>query len=416
MSKCRNIKIKNGQAAITAVIFLLFILLSILGAISNLALKDARSAERNFRSRTAFFSAEAGIEDAVYRLKRGKNVASSFAISLNGSISSTTVSNISGGKEVKSTGEFLESFRSLRSILFSGGIEADFFYGVQVGAGGISMNNNAVVNGNIYSNGGITGSNGAKILGDAISVGEIKDMTIGSSTAGTARALSFSNTVVHGSACPNQYCVVENLPPENFPISQSDIDAWKSVASTGGNCAEPQCDNNGNFKITNNEHASLGPKKITGKLEVDNGATLTLTGPLWVLGDVKFSNNCFVELPSSYGALSEVIVGSGKITISNGCSFSGSGNSSSYIMLVSEKNSQTEEVMEVDNNSTGVIYFVPKGKIKMKNNASAKELAAHGIVLDNNAIISYEFGLSNVNFSSGPSGGWSISEWKEVIQ
>src|SRR3989338_2408808 len=113
-------EIKRGQAAMTAVIFFLFILLSILGAISSLALKDAKSAERGFRSRTAFFSAEAGVEDAVYRLKRGKNVDNSFTISLNGSLASTTVSNISGGKEVKSNAEFLESFRSLKSVVFSG--------------------------------------------------------------------------------------------------------------------------------------------------------------------------------------------------------------------------------------------------------------------------------------------------------
>src|SRR3989344_2551387 len=117
MSKYQNKKIKREQAAMTAVIFLLFILLSILGAISNLALKEAKSAERSFRSRTAFFSAEAGVEDAVYRLKRGKIVADSFSISLNGSVSNTTISDISGGKEIKSNAEFLESFSSLRSVI-----------------------------------------------------------------------------------------------------------------------------------------------------------------------------------------------------------------------------------------------------------------------------------------------------------
>ena len=85
-------------------------------------------------------------------------------------------------------------------------------------------------------------------------------------------------------------------------------------------------------------------------------------------------------------------------------------------MLVSEKNSQNEEVISVDNNSAGVIYFAPNGRIKMSNNATAKELTGYGITLDNNAIISYESGLANTAFSSGPSGGWSINEWKEVVQ
>ncbi|MEK7559968.1 MAG: hypothetical protein AAB522_01550 [Patescibacteria group bacterium] len=409
-------KQKRGQAAMSAVIFLLFILLSILGAISHLALKESRGAERNFRGKIAFFAAEAGVEDAVYRLKRGKNVSSSFAILLNGSTATTTISDISGGKEIKSSGEFLQNFRFLKAVLVSGGVEADFFYGVQVGAGGLSMGNNAIVNGNIYSNGAITGQNGAKITGDIIAVGAIKDMIVGSSTAGTARAPSFINTVVHGSACPNQYCIVENPPPKSFAVSQSDIDSWKAAAAAGGTCVLPQCDSSGNFKITNNAQASLGPKKITGTLEVDNGAILTVTGPIWVLGETKFSNNCFVKLSSSYGDFSEVIVGSEKVIISNGCSFSGSGNSSSYIMLVSEKNSLSEEIISVDNNSAGVIYFAPNGRIKMSNNATAKEITGYGITLDNNAIISYESGLANTAFSSGPSGGWSINEWKEVVQ
>src|SRR3989344_5907193 len=218
MSKYQNIKIKNGQAAITAVIFLLFILLSILGAISNLALKEAKSAERGFRGRTAFFSAEAGVEDAVYRLKRGKNVTSSFSFSLNGSTASTTVSDIMGGKEIKSNSEFLENFKSLYSKVVSGE-GAEFFYGVQVGAGGIETGNNATVNGSIYSNGPITGDNGTKVSGDVISVETVKEVTIGDSTSGIARAPSFVNTVVHGSVCPNQYCVVESPSSQNFPFS-----------------------------------------------------------------------------------------------------------------------------------------------------------------------------------------------------
>jgi len=165
MSKYQNIKIKNGQAAITAVIFLLFILLSILGAISNLALKEAKSAERGFRGRTAFFSAEAGVEDAVYRLKRGKNVTSSFSFSLNGSTVSTTVSNIIGGKEIKSNSEFLENFKSLYSKVVSGE-GADFFYGAQIGDGGLVMDNNSKVEGNVFSNGDTEGDLGAVVTGN----------------------------------------------------------------------------------------------------------------------------------------------------------------------------------------------------------------------------------------------------------
>jgi len=36
------------------------------------------------------------------------------------------------------------------------------------------------------------------------------------------------------------------------------------------------------------------------------------------------------------------------------------------------------------------------------------------IDLNNNVIITYDSGLADLNFSSGPSGGWNISSWQEV--
>ncbi|MEK7503167.1 MAG: hypothetical protein AAB556_01840 [Patescibacteria group bacterium] len=399
-------KQERGQAAITTVIFLLIIMLSVFSAVSGFAFKEAKVAEKNFRSRVAFFTAEAGVDDAVYRLKRGKSVSSSFSISLNGSISTTTVSDVLGTKQVVSSGEFLESFRFLRSILFSGeGVE--FFYGVQVGAGGISMNNNSAVNGNIYSNGPVVGSNGAVINGDAISVGAISDMVIGSSTAGVARAPSFANTSVHGSLCPNSYCIIEAPSIQNLPIATSTIQNWKNDAQNGGTTS-------GN--VTVNGSISIGPRKITGKLTVTNGSTLTVTGTLWVLGDVVFDNGSIVRLSSSYGSFSGAIIGDAKIDIKNGAAFSGSGNPSSFLALIAAKDSIGEELINVDNNSLGVIYYAGRGWIKFSNNAAAKEVTAYGVRMDNNAAITYDTGLSNANFSSGPSGGWSISEWKEVIQ
>ena len=96
-----------------------------------------------------------------------------------------------------------------------------------------------------------------------------------------------------------------------------------------------------------------------------------------------------------------------KVVISNNCAFQGSGNPASYIMLMSEKNSLNEEIMTLDNNSTGVIYYADSGMIKVSNNATAKQLTGHRIILDNNATISYDSALSNVNFSGGPAGGVS---------
>ncbi|MGH9857824.1 MAG: hypothetical protein ACRD4B_08275, partial [Acidobacteriota bacterium] len=71
-------------------------------------------------------------------------------------------------------------------------------------------------------------------------------------------------------------------------------------------------------------------------------------------------------------------------------------------------------VMTISNNSAGVIYYAPRGKLHFSNNATAKEATAYGIELDNQATITYESGLQNTTFSSGPAGGWDITSWQEV--
>ncbi|MDP2668566.1 MAG: choice-of-anchor R domain-containing protein [bacterium] len=575
---------KSGQAALIAVIFMMTIMLSAIFGVIGLSLKEARVAGKNYKSRNSFFVAEAGIDDAVYRLLRGKNLSSSYTISLNGATADIDVTNISSNtRRIVSSGDASGSNRSLSANLVTGTDSVSFFYGVQVGDGGMSISNNAQVNGNVYSNGSIVGGNGAKITESATVAGgisstpsiewatqdsdqffatassnrdiaqsfmataggnlskvsvylgkvgapsgnitlkistdnsnkpstsniasatianssvgvtpswidvsfssppnltngakywivldygsnsatnywnwkkdstggyinntgkytsnccsgspvwtdvggdldfrvwiggtvtSISGLTIGNSTTGSGRANLFTNTIIHGSACPNQYCVIDNPAREEMPISDGVIQDWKDAAMAGGICGPPICDSLGNLDLDNSAILSLGPIKIPGTMTLHNGVTLTMTGTIWVVGDMEISNNSTVKLTSSYGSNSGVILTDGESDIHNNAMFLGSGQTGSYIMLLGAKNAPLTNVMEVDNGSVGVIYYAPTGRIHFHNNASAKEATAYGIDMDNNSVITYESGLANVNFSSGPAGGWDIIEWKEII-
>ena len=66
------------------------------------------------------------------------------------------------------------------------------------------------------------------------------------------------------------------------------------------------------------------------------------------------------------------------------------------------------------NNAGAVIINAQKGSVRFSNNSGAKEAVANKLELENNATITYESGLADVNFSSGPSGGWDIISWKEI--
>lgn len=573
----------KGQTAIVIIVIVMSIALVIVSSMSALVVKEAKVGGFSIRSRSALYASEAGVEDAVYRVMRGKQIGSSETFSIGNTITTTTITDTVSESIIYSEGVLVDIHRSTEvglNKIFDAG---SFNYGVQVGAGGISMANNSAVSGNVYSNGSIIGASGAAITGDVIvasglsatpivewisndadhafatvssnsdiaqsftatasgplnrvsvllakagsplsnitvriasdnggspstsglasatiapsqvgagaswinaafastatvangtkywivldygsnsgtnywiwrkdssdayadNTGKYKDnwtsggswtnalgdlafkvwiggtntrietVDIGNAATGTGRANLFVNTTIHGSSCPNPYCIIEDPETQGMPIAQTTIDEWKNDAAAGGVCGLVDgCDASGDYRLTNNASGSLGPKKITGNLELDNGATLTVNGTLWVAGNIVLSNNCNVALNPSYGNMSGVIITDGTVVISNNCAFAGSGDPDSYVMLLSEKNAPSDNVIMVDNNAAGVIYYVDSGRIQFSNNATAKEATAYGITLDNNAVITYETGLADLRFSAGPSGGgYEIGDWREV--
>lgn len=237
----------------------------------------------------------------------------------------------------------------------------------------------------------------------------IEDMTIGDINAGTGRANLFVDTEIHGSDCPNQYCIVSNPARAELPFSDGVIQDWRDDAVLGGTI-------NGDHLI--DDSGSFGPKKVAGDLTINipNDTTLTITGTIWVTGDLVFScaNGSQIMLDPAYGPNSGVMVTDGTATVGNNCNFFGSGNPDSYIMVLSAKDDPVNTVLTVNNNSEGIIYYAGKGLINFSQNAAAKEVAGYGITMENNSTVTYESGLANLNFSSGPGGAFEITKWQEV--
>ncbi|MDZ4299803.1 MAG: choice-of-anchor R domain-containing protein [Candidatus Sungbacteria bacterium] len=251
-------------------------------------------------------------------------------------------------------------------------------------------------------------------------INQIQDVTVGDATTGTARANLFVNTTVHGSSCPNAFCIVDNPPQEPLPISAGVIQDWRDDATAGGVI-------NGDYTVTSD--VNLGPKKITGNLIMtSNNNTVTVSGTIYVEGNIDISNGSTIHCLSSYGANSCVIVADGWIHLSNNGVFQGSGSAGSFIMLLSDlacdgssataPNGKTcghhNSAVDLHNNADGAIFYASNGLVNFHNNVAASEVTAYKISLDNNATVTYESGLANLSFSSGPSGGYDIQYWKEV--
>lgn len=214
-----------------------------------------------------------------------------------------------------------------------------------------------------------------------------------------------------GTAHPNS----PDPPVENMPISQGNINQWKTDAEAGGTIS-------GDYSVTSN--VSLGPKEITGDLLMtSNNKTLTITGTIYVHGNIDIDNGSTIHCDASYGTDSCLVVTNGWIHASNNGTFAGSGTAGSFIMLLttlacdgsfSSGCTHHNGAVDVHNNATGVIFYAQSGKINLHNGVNITEVTAYKLVLDNTATVTYNQGLANANFTSGPSGGYSIDSWKET--
>ncbi len=563
----RNREFYEGYAALTAVLLIIFSSLAILGGLAFFAVQEAGVNRAYGRSVAARAAAEAGVEDGTYRILAGKQIGSSETLAVGSDLTTVSVITVGNQRTVRSEGVRANVQQALETHMAVTTDAVSFYYGVQVGDGGITMSNGAQVTGNVYSNGSISGGT---VTGDATVAGgistdpplqwaaddtdqffatsaanrdiaqsftapvagalnkvsvylakvgtpasnitlritrdssgkpdrngelasgaiafsqvgataswidvplasppslangtkywivldygsnsttnywnwrkdatdgyadntgryandwssssaawvntggdlpfrvwvggantKIADMTIG----GTGRANLFDNVIAGGASCPNANCIVENPSHRDMPISDGVIQDWRDEAAAGGTIS-------GNYTVSGSQ--SLGPKKINGNLTISGGATFTMTGTLWVTGTLETENNTTLQLGAGYGADSGVMVVDGTADISNNTAIFGSGTAGSYYMVLDAKNAPTSQVMDISNNAAGAIFYAPHGRIHLNNNAGAKEITAYGLDLDNNTNVTYESGLADTQFSSGPSGGYAIEYWKQV--
>jgi hypothetical protein len=459
--------VRSGQAVLTTVLFLLVVSMALLFSFSSIALKETNASRLGVESKQSYFLAEAGIEDVTWRIKNNKQYASSEIFSMNGSNATITVLTNSGQKTIRSQGLVSGAVRAVATTLRTG-VGASFSYGIQVGQGGLQIENSATINGSVYSLGNIWGGGSGAINGDAFVGGTgvisdppkingnawahtITDAAVsGSATSTTSISGStigvnaYANTVTGNMVSGTvNYCgsqsqntigrppaigscpAPSDLPLLPLPISDSDVANFEDAAEAGGEITTP-CP----YVLTSGT-TTLGPAKIMCDLTVKNSAVVIVAGPLWIVGNLAVQNSAVLKLPVSAGSGSGVIVVdnpanrtiSSKITVANTAALLGSGDPKSYLMLVSQNNSAelggSEVAIVPSQNTNGSIYYAGHGALLIQNSTqgnstSLREASAYLIHMENSAILSYEQGLADITFSTGPTGGWNIQSWSEV--
>lgn len=419
-------KKESGFAAFFISILLLSAMFGIAISSSVLILGEQKISNNISFSNQAYYTAEAGIEDALIRLKEGMNYLPSYILEAGDASTTVKVLDVGGSRTITSNGQQVERFRKVQVVYEIDSDAIGFYYGAQMGDGGMVMGNNSRIKGNVFSNGSVTG--GGTIENNIIvasSSNQIEDITIeGDAIVHNCDGASIGGTLYYVSGGSIGTCVYtppavdmgpDEIEPIPLPISEDQINEWKSVAFAGGF-------ESNNVDISGTQ--TMGPIQIgtlaqPRDLTVSGSAILKLTGTIYVTGDISIGVSATTTLDASYGSLSGILIADGKIEVENNAKLTGSGQAGSYILLLSTSDSldPANPAVDVRNNAGsdgGAIFYANDGLLYLKNGMKAREITGYKVQLENNAEIEYDSGLANVNFSSGPSAGWIVSSWGEV--
>ena len=422
---------------------MLFFIMFFIVAASALTFMLSRSASSDMflvsslvSAKQAYLTAESGLEDVVLRTINGDPVAATTTLSSLVGVATTSVTynNVTDIYTIRSAAKVGRT-NKIDLVELSAGAGTTFNYGLQAGNGGFELVNSASITGNAFANGEIEGQGSSMIYGDVISAGPsgaIREIT----ATGTVWANTLDDSVIYGDAYYNvvadpstvngtrhtPFTVIDPIP---LPIPDSEIDEWETTIQNTGTIIPATSCVSGEYLIDTN--TTLGNVKIECNLRVrKQGAstTLTLTGPIWVTGNVIFEQGPIIEVSSTLGRRSVQIIAdnpsnrltSSKFSIGNSTQFVGSGHASSFIMLVSQNNAaetgSSDEAIDISQSSNGdLILYAAHGSVDINNQIHLRSVTGYQIEIGNSSNITYDTGLNSVLFTGGPGGGYVISDW-----
>ena len=189
-----NVSESKGQVAILIVFLFLVGSFIVIGGISFPILKEFQAANEFTQSKQSFYLSEAGLEDVAYRIITGATYLSPETILLNGSTAVVTVTNILDGRDIVSEGNRQNRIRKTKMGLIEG-TGVSFFYGMQSDTGGIFMENNSSIVGNLYSNGSIIGETLNDVIGVVVSA-DVTGLVDGIHATGSVFAHTIANAKI----------------------------------------------------------------------------------------------------------------------------------------------------------------------------------------------------------------------------
>lgn len=433
-------KEQRGAAMMLFIIFFVFASTALTFGFSRSLATDAYTQRSLMTSKQAYLNAEASLEEVLYRIKANVNVPTSpeTTLSLWGNVASTTIEYDVADERytIRSVGVVGEAKRvSVVELVIAPGTA--FNYGLQTGNGGFRMRNQAKIFGNAFSNGTVEGHTNSFIGGDVISAGP--DGLIDTIHAtGTIWSNTVRDVEVDGDAYYNialgdnefngeEFALDPFIDPVLFPLSDEEIDSWQQrILDTG--TIEPAGGSNcsgGRWEIT--DDMPLGNILIECDIDIrgtGGGTIITLTGPVWVRGNIRMRQGPTIRIAPSVGSRSVPFIAdnpasrisSSRISVENDTNFDIPDDSPSFVFMISRNhaaaNNDETTAIDIGQSSKGNwVAYTNEGSVEFGNSVKLRSVTAYRIFIGNSTEITYDTGLANVHFVGGPGGAYSIARW-----
>lgn len=384
------LKGKNKGSAWLPILLVMTFLLTLGLALTTEVILTLVQSRRASHLLVAQSLAEAGIEKTLWALNRGQTPQTQFSMGT-GDVDISVIDVDAATKNIVATGYTPSRDHPKRLMRrVKAKIEPNpneqgiaFRYALQAGEGGIEVGGSSDIQGNLYSNAGVTFSGGAyRVTGDVM-----------------------AHTVVTPNPNPRVAGTITQSAPI-VPLPEVNVDWWKAKADAGGTTT-------GNYSPTG--AVNLGPQKFSGNFSMSGaGQVVTLTGPLYIQGNLNMSGGTIV-LGESFGAKGTVIIVDGTVSISGGAKFlenSQGGN----ILIVSISTSDTAIGYNGSSSTEGLALYAINGGMNLTGSGEIVATCGKALRISGSGEIRYKSGLANANFSAGPGGSWDITEWQIVYQ
>ena len=132
-------KNQKGYVVLMVTFFAMLIMLSLAVSMSFLVVNAKKNITNSIKSTQSYYAAEAGVEDALVRLKKNPALTTlTYQITVNGATTTVNIpSTVGASKNITSqadNGGMKKKVQVISSI--DNGASTSFYYGVEVGAGG----------------------------------------------------------------------------------------------------------------------------------------------------------------------------------------------------------------------------------------------------------------------------------------